>query len=138
MSTRHTTSRLHRPSRPIRGFVLGWVGVVLILIAIVAGGLHFATTTTRASVGRAVYAQVYMNVALSALAEAQAEVRLSVEEKRAIGVLDLYRALGRDFPFEPIEIEPKLTRAMAAKLHRNVTVGMVKVQPQTRPPAGWS
>jgi hypothetical protein len=132
-----TTRHRSRPPQA-RGFVLGWVGVVLILVAIVAGGLHFATSTSRAAVGRAVHAQVYMNLALSALAEALAEVRVSVEEKRALGAIDLYRALGRDFPFEPIEIEPKLTRAMAARLHKSVTVGMVRVGPQSRPPAGWT
>lgn len=128
------------PTRAPRrsGVVIGWVGAMLALLAVVATGIWFATTGSRANVARALAARTYTDLCLSALAEARAQLVAAVDEEKPLQGFRVEEALGKDYPFTPFEIQPAVTRKLATRLHPGVNVGPVRVQPGDRTPAGWA
>jgi hypothetical protein len=127
-----------RPDAPRArgGFVLGWVGGVLVLLALIAFSLWYVTTTVQANVARAAVGQVYLDLCISALSEAAASLNDSVLEDKPYLGLKVREALGRDFPFDEKTFEPKRTIEMAAKLYPDVKVGSVAIRPVDRTSPG--
>lgn len=119
-------------------FVLGWVGGLMILVGIMAFGLWFVTTNARSNVARAIGGQAYMNICLSALAEARAKLIDAIAKREKIGALDPFTGFGKDYPFDAFEIPAGITQKLASAAYPGVVVKPVKVGPGKRPPAGWS
>ncbi|MBI4863262.1 MAG: hypothetical protein HY815_23805 [Candidatus Riflebacteria bacterium] len=128
--------RSHGPPGFRSGFALGWVGGLLLLLALVAFSLWFVTNTTQANLTRAVVGQVYMDLAISALSETVVAFREAVVKDEVFHGVNFNEALAKEFPFDPFKIEPTATTRLARRLYPGVTVSPVTVRPVGRSPPG--
>ena len=127
-------------TRSRRGFALGWVGIALILLSLMAFAMYFVTSSTQANLVHALVGEQYFDLCVSALSEALAEVNESVHTGQPLAGQNITAMLGKDFPSKPkelhLEFEPAHTREAAGKVYPGVTIDTVVLRSVGRYPPG--
>ena len=108
----------------------------LCLLMLFGGTLGFVSSGASRAVVRQVGDHACHDACLSALAEALVAVSEGLRSGEKVGGVGLREALRREFPFREVTVDTPAARALAKRLHPELTLGQVVLRAVSRSAPG--